>query len=259
MRVKPSIALLMTALVSYGQSDVEPPKYEVATIKPNTDNDFRFAFRIDPRGPLSATGITLKRLMMTAYNVQGFRIVGGPYWVVSRRWDVQARPDRVVQASQIRPMLRGLLEDRFQLRSHSEERQMRVYELSVDRKGSKVERAKESETKADVRVGAGLIQLTRATAATFASQLSYALGRPVIDKTGLSGEFDFALEWTPEPGEDGGPTTAGLPPGASDQPASANGPSIFTAIAAQLGLRLKSARGPAEVMVIDNVRMPAAN
>jgi uncharacterized protein (TIGR03435 family) len=126
-------------------------------------------------------------------------------------------------------MLRALLESRFQLRSHSETRQLPVYELSVDRKGSKVQRAKDSETKADVRVGAGLIQLTKATAATFASQLSYALGRPVIDKTSLSGEFDFALEWTPEPGEDGGPTTAGLRPGASDQPASvSDGPSIFT-------------------------------
>jgi uncharacterized protein (TIGR03435 family) len=197
---------------------------------------------------------------MTAYNVQGFRIVGGPDWVVSNRWDVQAMPDRVASPNEIRPMLRALLEDRFQLRSHSEERRLPVYELSVDRKGSKVQRAKNSEGKADVRVGAGSIQLTKATAATFASQLSYALGRPVIDKTGLSGEFDFALEWTPEPGEDGGPTTAGLPPRTSNQTVStANGPSIFTAIPEQLGLRLQSARGPVQVMVIDDVRMPTAN
>jgi uncharacterized protein (TIGR03435 family) len=258
--MKPAIVLLTTTLVGYGQSGVEPPKYEVASIKPNTDLDFRFAFRIESSGRLAATGITLKRLMMTAYNVQDFRIVGGPDWMVSRRWDVQAKPDRVVSPEQIRPMLRALLENRFQLRSHSEKRQLPVYELSVDRKGSKVQRVKDSETKADVRVGAGLIQLTKATAATFASQLSYALGRPVIDKTMLSGEFDFALEWTPEPGEDGGPTTAGLPPGTSDQPAStSDGPSIFTAIPEQLGLRLKSGRGPVEVIVIDDVRMPTAN
>jgi uncharacterized protein (TIGR03435 family) len=258
--VKSAIVLLMTTLAGYGQSGVEPPKYEVALIKPSTDDDVRFAFRIEPTGPLAATGITLKRLMMTAYNVQGFRIVGGPDWVVSRRWDVQAKPDRAVSPNQIRPMLRTLLEDRFHLRSHTEERQLPVYELSVDRKGSKVQTVKGSETKADVRVGAGSIQLTKATAATFASQLSYALGRPVIDKTGLSGEFDFALEWAPEPGEDGGPSTAGLPPRAGDQPPSAaDGPSIFTAIPEQLGLRLKSARGPVEVVVIDDVRMPTAN
>ncbi len=197
---------------------------------------------------------------MTAYDAQGFRIVGGPEWVVSRRWDVQAKPDRVVSPNQIRPMLRVLLEDRFQLRSHSEKRQLPVYELSVDRRGSKVQRAKESETNADVRVGTGLIQLTKATAATFASQLSYALGRPVIDKTSLSGEFNFALEWTPEPGEDDGPTTSGLPPGTPAEAASTqDGPSIFTAIQQQLGLRLKSARGPVDVIVIDHVQIPADN
>ncbi|MGA3239587.1 MAG: TIGR03435 family protein [Bryobacteraceae bacterium] len=258
--MKPAIVLLMTTLAGYGQSGVEPPTYEVASIKPNIDNDFRFAFRIEPSGRLAATGITLKRLMMTAYNVQDFRIAGGPDWIVSRRWDVQAKPDRVVSPDQVRPMLRALLENRFQLRSHSEKRRLPVYELSVDRKGSKVQRVKASEIKTDVRVGPGLIQLTKATAATFASQLSYALGRPVIDKTNLSGEFDFALEWTPEPGEDGGPTTAGLPPGTGDQPAStSDGPSIFTAIPEQLGLRLKSGRGPVEVIVIDDVRMPTAN
>jgi uncharacterized protein (TIGR03435 family) len=76
--MKPAFVLLMIALTVYGQSGVEPVKYEVASIKPNTDIDFRFAFRIEPSGRLAATGITLKRLMMTAYNVQDFRIVGGP-------------------------------------------------------------------------------------------------------------------------------------------------------------------------------------
>jgi uncharacterized protein (TIGR03435 family) len=246
--MKPAIVLLMTTLVGYGQPGVEPPKYEVASIKPNADDDIRFAFRIEPSGRLAATGITLKRLMMTAYNVQDFRIVGGPDWMASRRWDVQAKPDRVVSPDQVRPMLRALLENRFQRRSHSEKRQLPVYELSVDRKGSKVQRAKDSESKADVLVRAGLIELTKATAATFASQLSYALGRPVIDKTSLSGEFDFALKWTPESGEDGGPTIAGLPPGAGDQPASnSDGPSIFHSNPAATGaspqIRARSRRG----------------
>jgi uncharacterized protein (TIGR03435 family) len=112
-----------------------------------------------------------------------------------------------------------------------------------------------------VRVGVGFIQLTKATAATFASQLSYAFGRPVIDKTGLSGEFNFALEWTPELGdEDGRPATGGFPSGAGDRPVStSDGPSIFTAIAEQLGLRLKSGRGSVEVIVIDDVQPPTAN
>ena len=248
--MKSLTVLLTTALVACGQSRVEP-KYEVASIKPNIANDSRLAFRIEPGGTLTAMAITLKRLMMTAYNVQDFRIVGGPDWVASSRWDVQAKPGSAASPDQIRPMLRALLEDRFQLRTHSEKRQLPVYELSVDRKGSKAPRAKDGETKPAVEVGAGLIRLTKATAATFASQLSYALGRPVIDKTGLSGEFDFALSWTPEPGEDG---RAGDPP-----PSVPDGPSIGPAISAQLGLRLKPRRGPIEVIVIDSVQMPRAN
>jgi bla regulator protein blaR1 len=250
--------LLMTAIASYGQPGAKPPIYEVASIKPNTGNDFHYVFRIEPAGALAARGITLKRLMMTAYDFQGYRILGGPGWVVSQQWDVQAKPDRAASSEQIRPMLRALLENRFQLRSHSEERQLPLYELHVDRKGPKVPRAKDSETH-DVRAGVGLIQLTKATAATFASQLSYALGEPVIDKTGLSGEFDFAVKWAPASGEDN-PANSGLPPGASAEPVSTpDGPSIFTALPEQLGLRLKAGRGPVKVLVIDDVRMPSAN
>jgi uncharacterized protein (TIGR03435 family) len=260
MAIRPAVLLLATTLVSYGQRGMEPPTYEVASIKPNTDDDFRYAFRIERDGTLYATGITVKRLMMTAYNVQGFRFIGGPGWVAARRWDVQAKPSRAASEEQIRPMLRALLEDRFQLRAHSETRDMPVYELVVDRNGSKVPTAKDAKATPIVRVATGSIELTNNTSATFASQLSYALAQPVIDKTGLSGNFDFAIRWTPEPGEDGGPTTAGLPPGTSAPPASTpDGPSVFTAIREQLGLRLKSARGPVEVVVIDNVQMPMAN
>jgi uncharacterized protein (TIGR03435 family) len=258
--MKPVILLLITVLESYGQPVGEPPKYEVASIKPNTDDGLDYTFRIEPDGTIAAAGITLKRLMMTAYNVQGFRIIGGPAWVDSKRWNVEAKPDRARRPDQIRQMLRTLLEERFQLRSHPEERRLPVYELVVDRKGSKVRATSNAENKPTVRATTGSIQLTNATPATFASQLSYALDRPVIDKTGLSRKFDFALEWTPEPGENGGPITAGFPPGTSEQPPpTADGPSIFTAIREQLGLVLKSGHGPVEVVVIDDVQTPTAN
>jgi uncharacterized protein (TIGR03435 family) len=145
----------------------------------------------------------------------------------------------------------------FQLRVHAETQQLPVYELSVDQSGSKVSRVKDPEAKADVRNGRGSILLTHNTAVTFANELSYALSRPVIDKTNLSGQFDFALRWSPAPGEDGGPTGKGLPPHATDQPAATpDGPSIFTALREQLGLRLKAARGPFELIVIDSVELP---
>jgi uncharacterized protein (TIGR03435 family) len=253
--MKPVVILLMTTLAGYGQSAAAPPTYEVASIKPNGDYDVRMAFHIEPGGTLAATGITLKRLMMTAYNVQDFRIVGGPDWVATRRWDVQAKPDRAASPGQVRPMLRALLERRFQLRSHAEERELPIYELIVDRGGPKVRSVKDVDAKADVRVGAGLMELTKATSGTFASQLSYALGRPVIDKTGLAGEYDFALQWAPEPGVEDRPT-----PGPGEQPVShPDGPSIFTAIREQLGLQIKSGRGPVQVIRIDDVQLPSAN
>jgi len=258
--MKPAILLLTISLFGYGQPAARSPKYEVASIKPNTDSDYRFAFRIEPGGTLAATGITLQRLLMTAYNVQGFRIVGGPDWLTSKRWDLQAKPDAPASPGQVRPMLRALLEERFQLHSHSEKRNLPVYELVIADKGSKVPRAAAGEAPPSVRVANGSIQLTKALSSTFASQLSYALGRPVIDKTELAGEYDFALQWTPVTGEDGGPTSAGLPYGTPEEPAATqNGPSIFTAIQEQLGLRVRSGRGPVDVLVIDSVQAPTAN
>ncbi len=259
MRVVLVFSALTVSSVAFGQI-IEPPKYEVSTVKPNSGSDFHYAFRIEPDGTLYARGITLRRLMMTAYDAQGFRFVGGPAWVSDMRWDVQAKPSRPAADKQLRTMLRALLEDRFQLRVHSEMRNMPVYELTVGPKGPKLRTVDGSKIKSDIRTGNGLIRFTRATVATFASQLSYALARPVIDKTGISGEFSFDLEWTPVLGEDGGPTSSGLPSGTPEQPApTTDGPSIFTAIEEQLGLRLKSGRGPGPVVVIDSAQMPSAN
>ena len=251
--------LILINSVASGQNTA-PPTYEVVSVRPDADSDFRHAFRIERDGALYATGITLRRLMMTAYQIPGFRLVGGPGWVSDRRWDVQAKPSRAASDKQIWPMLRGLLEDRFQLRVHSETRNMPVYELTVGPHGSKLQTVYGSNIKLDIRTGNGFIRFTKATVATFASQLSYALARPVMDKTGIAGEFKFDLEWTPLPGEDGGPTSSGLPAGTPEQPApTPDGPSIFTAIEEQTGLRLKPGRGPVKVVVIESAQVPSAN
>ncbi len=252
--MKPAILVLLAAFANNGQQ-ATPPKYEVASIRPSTDAGFDYAFDIGPDGSLTAAGITLKRLMMTAYNVQGFRIRGGPEWVGSKRWTIQARPDRPAAPGQVRAMLRALLDERFLLHTRAEVRELPVYELAADRKGPKVSAAKEGKPR--IRVGPGLIELTNAMPGTFASQLSYAMGQPVVDRTGLSGSFDFLLQWTPEPRESGGPETEGLPPGTPEPPSSnRDGPSIFTAVREQLGLALRSARGPVEVVVIEGAQLP---
>jgi uncharacterized protein (TIGR03435 family) len=257
--MKPALLMLLTALATSAQPPARPPKYEVSSLKPHA-GDARFTFHIEPSGTMVATGITLRRLMMTAWNVQGFRIVGGPDWASSRSWDVQAKHDGAVFPDQVHQMLRMLLEERFRLRVRAEQRQLPVYELVVDRKGSKVPATKGAHTEPAFNTAPGALQITNVTSATFASQLSYSLARPVIGKTGLSGNFDFAFTWTPEPGEDGGPATAGLPPEiVRSRAATPDGPSIFTAIRDQLGLRLESARGPVDVIVIDDVQLPTPN
>jgi bla regulator protein blaR1 len=250
-------ALTLSHSAGFGQSEM--PKYEVSSVKPNSDADFHYAFQIEPDGTLYAKGITLRRLMMSAYDVEGFRFVGGPRWASDMRWDVQAKPNRRATVSQIHPMIRALLEDRFQLRVHSESRNMPIYELAIGPRGSKL-RAADSSIQLDIRTGNGFIRFNRATVGTFAHQLSYALARPVVDKTGIPGEFSFDLEWNPKSGEDGGPASSGLPAGTPEKPSPApDGPSIFTAIEEQLGLHLKSGRGPGQVVVIDRAQMPSAN
>lgn len=237
-------SLLICALAGFAQTAAQP-RYDVSSVKPN-NTVAPYTFRIEPDGTLATTGITVKRLMMTAWNVQDYRIVGGPDWVSSRRWDIQAKPARpAASLDDMRQMLRTLLEDRFQLGARSERRNLPLYELEVDGRGSKVPRPKDPDARPIVEATAGSIRLTRNTAGTFASQLSYSLQRPVIDKTGLAGEFDFALRWTPQP---------------EDQPtAPPDGPDIFTAIREQLGLRLKPGRGPVDVLVIESAEPPTPN
>jgi uncharacterized protein (TIGR03435 family) len=111
------------------------------------------------------------------------------------------------------------------------------------------------------RIGRGQLDLQGANMGAIAAQLSNMLGRVVVDKTGLDGSFDVKLEWTPEPGQ-GGPMGFGPPPpGAPDAhpPADSSGPTIFTAVQEQLGLRLESQKGPVEMVVIDRVEKPTAN
>jgi len=253
------LTLFFAAMRLLGQAQPDPkaPAFDVASIKPTSDDDLRFVFHIEPDGTVSASGITLKRLLMTASNVQGFRIVGGPDWVAAKRWNVQAKHTGMASLDAIRSMLRGLCEERFQLHTRGETQSLPVYELVVDRKGLVIPRPREPNATTTVRAVPGSLRLTNATSATFASQLSYSVARPVIDKTNLRGTFDFALEWTPIPGEDGGPTTAGLPPAEGEAtPTTLGGASIFTAIREQLGLRLNPARGPVDVLVIDHVERP---
>ncbi len=110
-----------------------------------------------------------------------------------------------------------------------------------------------------MRLGRGQLDGKKVPLAMLAHQLSQQLGRTVIDKTGLAGDYDIVLNWTPEPGQGGGGPSGGPPPLDAIPAADAGGPSIFTAVQEQLGLRLESERGPVPMIVIDQIEKPTEN
>jgi bla regulator protein blaR1 len=216
-------------------------------------------------GVFQATGVTLKMLILSAYSVNAYQVSGGPSWIGTDRWDIQAKADnleRRMPREQYDQMLRALIESRFQLRVSRETKDMPVYELVQAKGGSKLKPhiggpAKPQERS---RLGWGSISFQQSKIAALAYQLSLALSRTVIDKTRLTGEYDFTLEYAPEPGQ-GGPESIGLPPDPNlkPPPTDPNRPSIFTAIQEQLGLRLESQKSPVDMILIDSVEKPSEN
>ena len=204
-------------------------------------------------------------LIMEAYEVKAFQISGGPSWVGTARWDLEAKAEGVqgrLPLAQEHLMLRALLEDRFQLRVLSETKEMPVFALVVATGGSKlIPHAGEAIPYGQrFRLGLGLYSVKQGNIAMFVTELTRQLWRPVIDKTDLKGEYDFTLEWTPQPGQ-GGPESLGLPPQPleSAPPVNPDGPTIFSALQEQLGLRLDSQKGPVEVIVVEHVEKPSEN
>jgi len=218
-------------------------------------------------------------LLTFAYDVRDFQLSGGPGWIGSEHYDIVARPDRSAapeegpvdmrkmsdgemktMAEKIRERLRALLAERFQLAVHNETKDAPVYFLVVAKNGPKLEAAEEGkEGPRGMRMGRGQLTGMSAPMTMLATTLSNALGRPVQDHTGLSGKYNFKLEWTPDPGQ-GDKLPGGPPPGVEAPPEpDANGPTVFTALQEQLGLRLESQKGPMQMIVIDHVEKASEN
>ena len=258
-------AALLTATAIEAQS--VRPEFDVSSVKPNKTNCC-FSGGAN-NGQAGAKDSTLKALISLAYKVQEFQIVGGPGWISSDRFDVEGTTeDKSADPDRLRLMLRSLLEDRFKLKLHMEARQAPIYALVVAKGGPKIKLSAD-QTSPDVngpskpgagpnhgaiKFGPGSMMGNAANFSLLVRFLSQRLDRPVVDRTGLSGRYDFLLQWTPEVGE------ARTDPGGNPlQLGDTTGPSIFSAIQEQLGLRLESTRGPVDVLVIDSVEMPDEN
>ncbi len=220
------------------------------------------------------TNIPLRAMITFAYDVRDFQVSGAPGWAGTERFDVTARaerssaegPDepakmtdaqRKTGRDQVAERLRALLADRFQLAVHRETKDQPIYALVVSKNGAKLKEVKEPGPRQGMSMNRGRLEGFAAPMEMLGTVLSNAMGRPVVDKTGLPGKYDFVLEWTPDPGADA--RAQGFGDGITEPAPAPGGPTIFTALQEQLGLKLESQKGPVENIVIDRVEKPSEN
>jgi uncharacterized protein (TIGR03435 family) len=252
------VAFRIAAVAVYGVTSAfgqpaKPLEFEVASVKTNKTGQREGGITAIGGGRFRATNIPFRILLATAYDVNFEQISGGPGWLDSERYDVEAKPDRLATTKQIHLMLQRLLAERFGLVLRRETKVMPIFALVLDKKVSKIRVHDGPEVDFGIRPGdKGQVVFTGVSMARFSQFLSMRSSRTVVDKTGLAGVYDFELAWAPdEPQRDEGPER---PP----QP-DALGASIFTAVREQLGLRLVSEKGSVEFLNIAHVERPSEN
>lgn len=262
------------------------PAFEVASIRRNTSGTGMVSMNMAPGGRMNFVNVAVRQLIVRAYEVQPFQVIGGPDWLTNERYDIIAKAEGDASPAQLNLMLQQLLADRFKLVVRRETRELPVYYLVQARddgrlgpalKPAAVECGPQGRGRpggppaaapgagagrggpgagCQMMIAAGRLQAGGQPMSQFASVLANQVGRPIIDKTGLTGGFDIELSWMPEGrGNPVGPLPNGVQLPAIDPDA----PSLFTAVQEQLGLKLEAGRGPVEVLVIDNVQPPTAD
>jgi len=242
--------------------------FEVATIKPTAPDQQARYIRMQSTNRFYATGFTLNALVAAAYSLTPRAISGGPAWADSDRYDILASTPGDSQPNVVQPnldeqmaMLRKLVSDRFQLTFHREPKELPIYSLTVAKGGPKLKLSSDPpdgqpylvntifpEEKGGVHVE---LPARNATMTQFVAMMQRAVAdRAVVDNTGLTGRYDFQLEWTPDESQFGG----NLP-----RSVESTKPSLFSAIQEQLGLRLEATRGAVSALVIDRVERPSEN
>ena len=251
---------LSVSLLAQSPPDPKPPAFEVASIKRNTSNE-------TPSLTINAGRLTIRNgptraIIRSAFALQDFQVVGGPDWIDTDGWDVTAKAEAGAERQPMGPMVQSLLAESFKLVAHKETRTLPVYALVFARQdhafGPKLH-ASSTDCQKDVgaviartgrppspdapplcgiRSRSGHIELnaTRINP-NFVRTLAPITGRNVVDKTGMTGLYDAELVWND----------------------AEEGPSLFTAIQEQLGLKLEAQRGPVDVLVIDHVERPTSD
>jgi uncharacterized protein (TIGR03435 family) len=254
--------------VQPGASDanVKLPDFDVVSVRENKGDSHMMRWMYTPDG-INITNLSVKNLVASAYNIRQYLISGGPSWVDSTAFDVQAKvADADVALFKKLPptqrglMLRKLLIERFHLAAHIETKTLPVYDLVVASGGPKFKAAApdpplssdadpsdKPKPRGMITMGRGMTKMDDVPITALTNQLGYALDRPVIDKTGLTGKYDLSLKWRPD----------NQPP--SDKGSDDELPGLFTALQEQLGLKLEPSKGPVDTLIIDHVEMPTEN
>jgi uncharacterized protein (TIGR03435 family) len=263
-----AVGLVATTVpVRVAEAATQPPAFEVASIKPNKSGSGSSHSGFDD-GRFTATNIQIKTLLQyDAYEIPAPQIQGGPGWPTSERFDIEAKVDdtTVNQMAKLsreqrnllkQQMVQQLLADRFKLAIHWETKELPVYALVIAKNGPKFQKSSNADGETSISSSNGRYTAQDVTMGKLAQSLtqllSRELGRIVIDKTAIEGKYDLAFTREPEDH----PTAAGNALNESPAP---SGPSIFTVLQEQLGLKLESAKGPVEILVIDHIEQPSEN
>jgi len=231
------------------------PSFDVATVKPTPEGVEGPRYSLRGRTFVAAAA-SLQDLIKFAYGVHASQIVGAPAWVASVRHDVEGLPqgEGMPNDRQFKGMLQKLLADRFQLAFHREQRELPAFVVVLGSGTHRLTPTKAPGSLPVAGIGPGGFYGVNATTTDFATALQgAAMDRPVVDLTGLTGRWDFRLEWTPDLSQFGGRAVPVGPPNANRPPA------LSTAIQEQLGLKLESKRAVVDVLLIDRVEKPSDN
>jgi len=240
-----------------------PPdlQFDVASFKPSEVQGPAGGIRPAPGGQrYQATNCPIKLMIQVAYRLKAEQIIGGPAWLDTDRYDMEAKAEKPSTAEELHVMLMNLLVERAQLKFHRDKKEMPMYALTVEKNGHKLtphEAANAGEPWIDIAQQKPLHLKLKATSVTldyFAFRLANLMDRPVVNLTNLTGDYDFPLEYTRE-------LPIGFPEGGkiNGEDPDLSGPSIYEALKTQLGLNLKAQKGPVDVLVIDHIEKPTAN
>lgn len=282
-----SIVCSIAALLAVAAPRAQEPEFEVASLKPNKSGGGMIGIRFPGVGQFNVINMPLREMIRFSYDLQPMQIEGGPDWTSTDRFDIVAKAEGRPTMRQVHAMMRSLLVERFELRTHFETRELPIYELVMARAdkrlGANLQPATDecravrvpngspkpppppaggpgpgvippSDDGMDMRCGAmfgpGYITLRQFTMERFAHDLTMVARRVVVNRTGLEGRYDIDVEFSPEfrPAPPPGAPEIAVPP--------SDAPSLFTAIQEQLGLKLEAARGPVQMLIVDSASRP---